>query len=134
MKMDKSLTTSLREKYKVDERIIAELNGYSYLWDSAKGIWDSIKLVMKSYFTNKSVLHKVKVSLQGQNVDHSVIHTILTTIKNKLVLQRKIKLLKHMQNIFRYWHVAHLPFAIIMFVIMIIHIGVAVTFGYRWIF
>jgi hypothetical protein len=39
-----------------------------------------------------------------------------------------------MQNLFKYWHVAHLPFALIMLVIMIIHVAVTVTFGFRWIF
>jgi hypothetical protein len=39
-----------------------------------------------------------------------------------------------MQNLFRYWHVAHLPFAFVMLIIMIIHVGVTLTFGYHWIF
>jgi hypothetical protein len=34
----------------------------------------------------------------------------------------------------RYWHVAHLPFALIMLVIMLIHVAVALIFGYNWIF
>jgi len=39
-----------------------------------------------------------------------------------------------MQQLFKYWHVAHLPFAIIMLIILIIHVGVTLTFGYKWIF
>jgi len=39
-----------------------------------------------------------------------------------------------MQEFLRYWHVAHLPFALIMLVIMIVHIIVALLFGYKWIF
>jgi len=39
-----------------------------------------------------------------------------------------------MQSLFKYWHIAHLPFAIAMFVIMVIHVIVTITFGYRWIF
>ncbi|MBK7174902.1 MAG: hypothetical protein IPH84_17120 [Bacteroidales bacterium] len=27
-----------------------------------------------------------------------------------------------MQNLFKYWHVAHLPFALVMLVIMVIHV------------
>lgn len=49
-------------------------------------------------------------------------------------LERRIERLKKMQKLFTYWHVAHLPFAIIMLIIMLIHVVVTLTFGYRWIF
>ena len=39
-----------------------------------------------------------------------------------------------MQKLFRYWHIAHLPFALIMLIIMVIHVGVTLAFGYKWIF
>ncbi|MEZ4892884.1 MAG: hypothetical protein R2778_07680 [Saprospiraceae bacterium] len=39
-----------------------------------------------------------------------------------------------MQKLFKYWHVAHLPFALVMLVIiMVIHVGVTLALGYRWI-
>jgi hypothetical protein len=38
-----------------------------------------------------------------------------------------------MKRIFRYWHVIHLPFALIMLIIMAIHVGVVIYFGYLWI-
>jgi cytochrome b561 len=37
-----------------------------------------------------------------------------------------------MQRLFRYWHVAHLPFAIIMFVIVLIHVIATLAFGVMW--
>lgn len=49
-------------------------------------------------------------------------------------VNRSIERLQTMQNLFRYWHVAHLPFALVMLVIMIIHVIVTIVFGYRWIF
>ena len=38
-----------------------------------------------------------------------------------------------LQRLFGYWHVFHLPLALIMLAIMLFHIGVAFTFGYFWI-
>jgi type IV secretory pathway VirB2 component (pilin) len=35
---------------------------------------------------------------------------------------------------FKYWHIAHLPFALIMLVIMVIHVGITLAFGATWIF
>ena len=49
-------------------------------------------------------------------------------------ISRRIERLDKMQNLFKYWHVAHLPFALIMLIIMVIHIAVVLTFGYKWIF
>jgi hypothetical protein len=55
-------------------------------------------------------------------------------VKNEISLARKIEGLQTLQRMFKYWHVAHLPFSIIMLIIMIIHVAVTLIFGYRWIF
>ena len=55
-------------------------------------------------------------------------------VKNEMSLSRKIARLETMQKLFKYWHVAHLPFALIMLVILVIHVGVTLAFGYKWIF
>jgi hypothetical protein len=59
---------------------------------------------------------------------------IFSKLRNEMHLNRKIRRLEYMQRLFKYWHVAHLPFALIMLVIAIIHIGVTLLFGYKWIF
>lgn len=55
-------------------------------------------------------------------------------IVRQRLLTRRMARLDMMQNIFKYWHVAHLPFALIMLIVMIIHVAVVLTFGYKWIF
>ena len=64
----------------------------------------------------------------------TIIKKVSNLVRNELSLNRKIDRLLFMQNLFKYWHVAHLPFAIIMLIIMIIHVIVTITFGYKWIF
>ncbi|MEH6537243.1 MAG: hypothetical protein V7719_12670 [Psychroserpens sp.] len=59
---------------------------------------------------------------------------ILKLIKDDAILSRKIARLQTMQKLFKNWHVAHMPFALIMLVIVIIHIAITVAFGYKWIF
>ena len=51
----------------------------------------------------------------------------------RITLTRRIAFLEQFQQIFHYWHVIHLPFSIVMFVILLIHVGVAIAFGYTWI-
>ncbi len=55
-------------------------------------------------------------------------------IINEIVLNRKIGRLAYMQKLFEYWHVAHLPFALVMLIILVVHVVVTIIFGYKWIF
>jgi hypothetical protein len=55
-------------------------------------------------------------------------------IQEKTLLERRIAAWQAVHDMFHYWHVIHKPFAIIMYLIMIIHILVAVYVGYVWIF
>ncbi|GAA4946091.1 hypothetical protein GCM10023314_19220 [Algibacter agarivorans] len=59
---------------------------------------------------------------------------ILKLVRDDMRLSGKIARLETMQRLLKYWHVAHLPFALIMLVIVIIHIAITVAFGYKWIF
>ncbi len=59
---------------------------------------------------------------------------ILDAFRQERALGQKIKRLERMQELFKLWHVVHLPFALIMLVIVLIHIGVTLALGYKWIF
>jgi len=59
---------------------------------------------------------------------------IVSLLKSDIAISRRIERLDLMQNLFKYWHVAHLPFALVMLIIMLIHVAVTILFGYRWIF
>jgi len=69
-----------------------------------------------------------------KNVPPELRRKVVRIAHRKSLLTRRILLLNHMQQLFHYWHVIHKPFAIIMYTIMIIHVGVAIWTGYRWIF
>ena len=59
---------------------------------------------------------------------------IMGLAKKEFQLSRRISRLQRMQKLFKYWHVVHMPFAIIMLIIVIIHIAVTLALGYKWIF
>lgn len=46
--------------------------------------------------------------------------------------QQAIK--KPFQKVFGYWHVFHIPLTAVMFLVLILHVVVAILFGYTWIF
>jgi hypothetical protein len=47
-------------------------------------------------------------------------------------LAQERALLAPFERLFRYWHTFHLPFAIVMALILLVHIAVAIAFGYAW--
>ena len=77
---------------------------------------------------------RLKKTLRQKDIPKAERKNILKMISNEISLSGKIKRLERMQQLFKYWHVAHLPFALIMLIILIIHVGITLAFGYKWIF
>ncbi len=48
----------------------------------------------------------------------------------RAALARRIEMLDRTREVFHYWHVIHKPFAIIMYLIMGVHIGIAIWTGF----
>lgn len=88
----------------------------------------------KKYFDDRKSLRAVRSVLKKNNLSKLQRNQVVNLVKNEISLNRRIERLTVMQNLFKYWHVAHLPFALVMLVIMVIHVGVTIVFGYRWIF
>jgi len=90
------------------------------------------------YFRNnredRLKVSRIKVALKRNRLPRIQRSRILKLVKNEITISRRIERLQNMQDLFRYWHVAHLPFALVMLIIMVIHVAVTVIFGYKWIF
>lgn len=77
---------------------------------------------------------KLRGLLKSQKIPKKERSAIIKLLKQEISLSKKIARLETMQKLFKYWHVAHLPFALIMLVIVVIHVAVTLAFGYKWIF
>jgi hypothetical protein len=130
-----SLDNKLKEVPTISSEIFNQINSsfnpsvYKKL-SFSKGV----SFTMKEHFLMKSLLKKLKKELKASGMEKHHIKEILETAKSKIVISRRIGWLRTMQKFFRYWHIIHLPFALVMFVIMLIHIIITFTFGYKWIF
>lgn len=125
---------------------LAEIIGTSYTLDEAnyqlvlntvrnqESTYSKAGNILASWLIDRRILNNLRKTLKKSGLSRLELSQILRLIRNELSLNRKIYRLQFMQNLFRNWHVAHLPFAIIMLVIMIIHVAVTLYFGYRWIF
>lgn len=85
-------------------------------------------------FNDKEQLNEIKKKLKSMNIPTNDKRKLIQSLKSEISMKRKLHRLELMQRLFRYWHIAHLPFALIMLIIMIIHVAVAFTLGYNWIF
>ena len=83
---------------------------------------------------DKKTLGHLRKVLNRKDLPKKDRKTILKMVKHEISLSGKIARLQTMQQLFKYWHVAHMPFALIMLIIVVIHVGVTLAFGYKWIF
>lgn len=83
--------------------------------------------------SNLSV-RKLRIALRTHKVPKSERVSIIKMVKKEKALAGKIARLQTMQKMLKYWHVIHLPFALIMLIIVVIHVAVTVSLGYKWIF
>jgi len=76
----------------------------------------------------------IRLKLISKQISRKDFKKVRQLIRNQRKMVRRIGRLEKMQQLFKYWHVAHLPFALIMLLIMVVHVIVVLTFGYKWIF
>ena len=95
-----------------------------------KAVFQSIGFEMKKrklrgYFERR---------LREMGIDDAVRKTAVPLLMDNAQLQMRAKLMQPFVRAFGYWHVLHIPLALVMLVALIIHIAVAIAFGYTWVF
>lgn len=133
--MSANLTAKLKLEFGINGIISERLEGISYI-DQYKNtsLGKSIILIFKDYFQSLLLSRMINKEIDNMNLSKRKARQIKSLIKSKIILSRRIGMLRTMQQLFKYWHIAHLPFAIVMFLIMFIHVIVTIVFGYKWIF
>lgn len=131
--MKSDVGSILSSSYQLDEK------SYSIILESTKkkiGLYQTnfISRNFRQYMDDRRIIRNVRSVLKANLLPGDQFRQIIKLVKNEISLNRRIDRLVTMQNIFKYWHVAHLPFALVMLIIMIIHVVVTVAFGFRWIF
>ena len=119
-----ALLNSIREISNMDENLL------NYLFqENADTTWN-----IRTLFNNRKKIKKLKDNLVNQSIPDKSISEILGFAKKEMALTSRIGRLQQMQTLFHYWHVIHMPFALIMLIIVIIHVVVTISLGYTWIF
>lgn len=81
----------------------------------------------KRLFTKRKVLHLLKKEI---HLPKKEMQSLADLMHSRSLLVRKLATVKLFSSLLHYWHVFHLPFALIMLIIMLIHVGIALWMGY----
>ena len=90
--------------------------------------------MFNKYMKDRNEIGSFKNTLHSRNIKRKEVRGIVKLIKNEIALNNRISRLLVMQSLFKGWHIVHLPFAIIMLVIVVVHVAITLAFGYTWIF
>jgi hypothetical protein len=131
--MQNDVTTIIKNSYSLNEESFNRIN------ESLKKkveIYHRNPLIryISKYVNDRNSLKSVRKVLKKNSLPKTEYKKLIDLVKDDINLNRKIERLDLMQNLFKYWHVAHLPFALVMLIVMVIHVAVTIVFGYRWIF
>lgn len=89
---------------------------------------------VSAFLNDRRLLQQAVSLMKAEGLDRNSRKKIRKLLRSGLSLQHRIARLQRMQQLFKYWHVAHLPFALVMLVIMVIHVAVTLVLGFKWIF
>ncbi len=96
------------------------------------GLFTALIDALRFDLTRKRSESSMRLRLAKLQVPAKTRERLVTLMLNEERIRHQISWLKPFQRLFRYWHVFHLPLALVMLFILAIHIGVAIAFGYGW--
>ena len=131
--MQTDIGSLLKENYQLDPDSLKVLNDTVARSSTARE-GSMVSLMWSRMIENRKKLRAVKKVIRKNEISGKEFRKIVKLIKSEFRLKGRIEKLHSMQQLFRYWHIAHLPFALIMLIIMVIHVVVTLALGYKWIF
>ena len=127
---DRELSGQLRTRFRLDEAQIAGLDALvavptrvGLLGGFARLVTDDLRL--------RSGLRAFARSCRS--VPAPVFADFERVVRQKAQVHRRILLWDRVHELFHYWHVLHKPFALVMYLFMIVHVAVALVTGYGWV-
>jgi hypothetical protein len=101
---------------------------------SPRGTLDALWLAFRGDMATRVHLLRGRRILRRSGVAPGTRRRALRLLRSRLALEQQSRLLLPFQRMFSYWHILHLPLAIVLLIVTIVHVVVAFLFGYVWIF
>lgn len=98
------------------------------------GLGGALALALREDLRQRRALRDLRGFLRSRAVPAALQGPALALAGEQRRLRQQALLLHPFQRLFRYWHVVHLPLAIVMFLVLGVHVTVSILFGYTWVF
>jgi hypothetical protein len=99
-----------------------------------KGLLDTFGVIFQLQRVKTHVKEDIQHYMRHRKVERTLAAELMENANARASLLQKSMVLNRVERLFYYWHAIHLPFTIIMFVTLALHVTVAILLGYRWIF
>jgi hypothetical protein len=127
---DRELSGQLRTRFRLDESQIGELDALVAIPTRVGLLGGFVRLVTDD-LRLRSGLRSFARSCRS--VPAPVFTDFERVVRQKAQVHRRILLWDRVHELFHYWHVLHKPFALVMYLFMIVHVAVALVTGYGWV-
>jgi hypothetical protein len=127
---DRELSETLRARFGLDERQLGSLDALVAV-PARSGLVGGLVQMMAGDLRLRSGLRAFAGSCRG--VPRPVFAEFERVVRQKAQARRRIVLWDRAHELFHYWHVLHKPFAVVMYLFMLVHVAVALVTGYGWV-
>ena len=128
-RMDRGLSERLHQRFGLDMGELARLDAVVPA-PSHTGLLRGVLRMLVEGLRLRSALRAF--ARGSRHVPAQALAEFERIVRQKALVRRRIVLWDRLHELFHYWHVLHKPFAVVMYVFMVVHVAVAVMTGYGW--
>lgn len=97
-----------------------------------RGIFATLWRMWRDDRARRAVERELRRRWSGGGLDRSALRRAVAMAGREIALTQQARMLSATHRIFRYWHVAHRPFAVTALLAVAIHVAVVVAVGMTW--
>lgn len=132
----KSLIQSIAESTGLDSTLVERTLAVNTSSGDSAGVLAILKRLVTDDFVRWRRTRELRSAFKelagAQRIDAAALSRVVALASREIALEQQTRMLAATQRVFRYWHVAHKPFAITALLAVVIHVVVVVSVGATW--
>lgn len=126
--LDEELAAELRDRFALTSEQLAALDTVAGAGLARRGL---AALVVRLPFEPLLLrLRLARFRRSCRQVPRPLLARFASVARQKALLRRRLVLWESLRELFHYWHVVHKPFAVLMYLFLVVHVAVAWMTGY----
>jgi hypothetical protein len=121
----RTLSKTVGDAYGVDPTLLASIA------PAREGLLATLGRVLWDDLTGAS-RRRLRAHVAKLRLPESTARSLRDLLQQKAALDRRVAFWDELHGLFHYWHVAHKPFAVVMYLFVVVHVAVAAATGYAW--